>query len=85
MTLKKPLCSSINGLKEIFNICEDYAKDYNIFFIEKKCKSMYFGQNNIISMFNGIMIDYVEQRTNLKTKTKSDITRKNFNFTVACL
>ena len=71
----------------MLNTCEVYAKDYNILFNAKKSKLMYFGRNNIntnnmMSMSNGTMIDFVEQCTNLGTIIYSDITRKNVDFAV---
>ena len=48
---------------------------------------MYFGRNNIntnnmMSMSNGIRIDFVEQCTHLGTIIYSNITRKNVDFAV---
>ena len=48
---------------------------------------MYFGRNNIntnnmMSMSNCTMIDFVEQSTHLGTIIYSDITRKNVDFAV---
>ena len=48
---------------------------------------MYFGRsnintNNMMSMSNGTMIDFVEQYTHLGAIIYSDITRKNVDFAV---
>ena len=79
------LCLSLIGLKEMLNTCEVYAKDNNILFNAKKSKLMYFGRNNIntnnmMSMSNYTMIDFVEQCTYLGPIIYSDITRKNVDF-----
>ena len=71
----------------MLNTCEAYAKDYNILFSAKKCKLMHFGRNNIninnmMSMSNGTMSDFVEQCTHLETIIYSDITRKNVDFAI---
>ena len=81
------MCPSFTELKEMLNTCDVYAKDYNILFTTKKSKLMYFGRNNInsnnmMSMSNGTMIDFVEQCTHLGTIIYSDITRKNVDFAV---
>ena len=38
------LCPTLSGLQEMLNICEDYAKDYNILLNASKSKLMYFGK-----------------------------------------
>ena len=48
----------LSGLQEMLNICEDYAKDYNILFNASKSKLMYFGKNDdnchdLLVMSNG--------------------------------
>ena len=40
-----PLCLSLAGLKQMLNVCEDYAKEYNISFNASKSKLMHFGKN----------------------------------------
>ena len=59
------LCPTLSGLREMLNICEDYAKDYNILFNASKSKLMYFGNNDVnchdlLFMSNGRKIDYVQ-------------------------
>ena len=39
------LCPSLAGLKQMLNVCEDYAKEYNILFNASKSKLMHFGKN----------------------------------------
>ena len=41
------LCPTLSGLQEMLNVCEDFAKDYNILFNASKSKLMYFGKNNL--------------------------------------
>ena len=41
------LCPTLSGLQEMLNICEDYAKDYNILFNASKSKLMYLGKNDV--------------------------------------
>ena len=38
------LCPSLSGLKQMLNVCEDYAKEYNILFNASKSKLMHFGR-----------------------------------------
>ena len=66
------LCPTLSGLREMLNICEDYAKDYNILFNASKSKLMYFGKNDVnchdvLFMSNGSKIDYVQQCVHLGT------------------
>ena len=56
---------AIAGLKQMLNVCEDYAKEYNILFNASKSKLMHFGKNyvdaqHVLHMSNGSKIDYVE-------------------------
>ena len=44
------LCPTLSGLREMLNICEDYAKDYNILFNASKGKLMYFRKMMLIVM-----------------------------------
>ena len=78
------LCPTLNGLQEMLNICEDYAKDYNILFNDSKSKLMYFGKNDVnchdfLFMSNGSKIDYVKQCVHLGTTIFSDIYIKNID------
>ena len=41
------LCPTLSGLQEMLNVCEDFAKDYNILFNASKSKLMYFGKDNL--------------------------------------
>ena len=71
----------------MLNTCEIYAKDYNTLFSVEISKLMHFGRNiintnNIMSMSNGTMIDFVEQCTYLEKIIYSDIARKNVAFAV---
>ena len=61
---------------EMLNVCEDFAKDYNILFNASKSKLMYFGKNNLncenlLCMSNGSSIEFVEQCVHLGTKIYS--------------
>ena len=72
------LCPSLAGLKQMLNVCEDYAKEYNILFNASKSKLMHFGKNYydaqyVLHMSNGSKIDYVEQCIHLGTTLYSDI------------
>ena len=78
------LCPTLSGLQEMLNVCEDFAKDYNILFNASKSKLMYFGKNNLncenlLYMFNGSSIEFVEQCVHLGTKIYSDISKKNID------
>ena len=60
------LCPSFSGIKEMLNICEKYAKKYNILFNATKCQLLYFGKDSnndnvqpVLSMDNGKKIPYV--------------------------
>ena len=71
----------------MLNICEDYAKDYNILFNASKSKLMYFGKNDVnfhdlLFMSNGSKIDYVKQCVTLGTTIFSDISIKNIDSAV---
>ena len=78
------LCPTLSGLEEMLNVCEDFAKDYNILFNASKSKLMYFGKNNLncenlLCMSNGSSIEFVEQCVHLGTKIYSDISNKNID------
>ena len=78
------LCPTLSGLQEMLNVCEDFAKDYNILFNASKSKLMYFGKNNLncenlLCMSNGSSIEFVEQCVHLGTKIYSDISKKNID------
>ena len=78
------LCPTLSGLQEMLNVCEDFAKDYNILFNPSKSKLMYFGKNNLncenlLCMSNGSSIEFVEQCVHLGTKIYSDISKKNID------
>ena len=78
---------SITNWAKINAQYEVYAKDYNILFNAKKIKLMYCGRNNIntnniMSISNCTMIDFVWQCTHLGTIIYSDIARKNVEFAV---
>ena len=78
---------TLTGLKEMLNTCEVYAKGYTILFNAKNSIPMYFGRNNIntnniMSMSNGIMIDFVKRCTHLGTIIYSDITGNIVDFAV---
>ena len=71
----------------MLNTCEVYAKGYTILFNAKNSIPMYFGRNNIntnniMSMSNGIMIDFVKRCTHLGTIIYSDITGNIVDFAV---
>ena len=71
----------LSGLQEMLNVCEDFAKDYNILLNASKSKLMYFGKNNLncenlLFMSNGSSIEFVEQCVHLGTKIYSDISKK---------
>ena len=66
----------------MLNVCEDFAKDYNILFNASKNKLICFGKDNIncenlLCMSNGSSIAFVEQCLHLGTKFYSDISKKN--------
>ena len=68
----------------MLNICEDFAKDYNILFNASKCKLMYFKKDNInyenlLCMSNESSIEFVEQCVHLGTQIYSDIFKKNID------
>ena len=78
------LCPSLVGLKQMLNVCEDYAKECNILFNASKSKLMHFGNNyfgvqHVFQMFNGSKIDYIEQCVHLGTTLYSDISIRNIN------
>ena len=78
------LCPTLSGLQEMLNICEDYAKNYNILFNASKSKLMYFGKNDVnchdlLFMSNGSKIDYVKQCVHLGATIFSDISIKNID------
>ena len=78
------LCPSLAGLKQMLNVCEDYAKEYNILFNASKSKLMHFGKNyfdaqHVLHMSNGSKIDYVEQCVLSGTTLYSDISIRNIN------
>ena len=75
------LCPSLAGLKQMLNVCEDYAKEYNILFNASK---LHFGKNyldaqHVLHMSNGSKIDYVKQCVHLGTIVYSDISIRNDN------
>ena len=81
------LCPSLSGLKQMLNVCEDYAKEYTILFNASKSKLMhfeknYFGGQQVLHMSNGSKIDYVEQWVHLETTLYSDIYIRNLNNTI---
>ena len=52
------ICPSVTALKDMIEICEDYAKDHNILFNGKKSKYLIFGEykyNPIIKVNNEIV------------------------------
>ena len=60
------LCPSFTGIKEMLNICEKYARKYDILFKATKSQLLHFGKysNNdniqpVFSMDNGKKIPYV--------------------------
>ena len=59
-----PLYHSLPGLKEMLNVCEAYAREYNILFDASKCKLLYFvkvhfGMQYVLFMSNSNRIDYI--------------------------
>ena len=78
------LCPTLSGLQEMLNVCEDFAKDYNILLNASKSKLMYFGKDNLncenlLCMSNGSSIEFDEQYLHLGTKIYSDIYEKNID------
>ena len=78
------LCPTLSSLQEMLNVCEDFAKDYNILFNVSKSKLMNFGKNNLncenlLCMSNGSSIEFVEQCVHLGTKIYTDISKKNID------
>ena len=72
------LCPSLAGLIQMLDVCEDYAKEYNILFNASKSKLMHFGNNyfdaqHVLHVSNGSKIDYVEQCVHLGTTLYSGI------------
>ena len=68
----------------MLNVCEDYAKEYNILFNTSKSKLIQFGKNyfdaqHVLHMSNGSEFDYVEQCLQLGTTLYSDISVRNIN------
>ena len=68
----------------MLNVCEDYAKEYNILFNAPKNKLMHFGKNyfgeqHVLYMSNCSNIDFVEQCVHLGTTLYSDISIRNIN------
>ena len=66
------LCLSLAGLKQMLNVCEDYAKEFNILFNASKSKLMHFRKNyfdaqHVLHMSNDSKIDYVEQCVFMRT------------------
>ena len=78
------LCPWLAGLKQMLNVCEDYAKEYNILFNVSKSKLVHFGKTCfdgqlVLHMTNGRKIDYVKQCVHLETTLYSDISIRNSN------
>ena len=73
------LCPSLAGSKQMLNVCEDYAKENNITFLNySKSKLMHFGKKyfsgqHVLHISNDSKIDYVEQCVHLGTTLYSDI------------
>ena len=70
----------------MLNVCEDYAKEYNILFNASKSRLIHFGNNYFDAqhvlhtcMSNGSNIDYVDQCVHLGTTLYSDISIRNIN------
>ena len=78
------LCPSLACLKQMLNVCEDFANEYNILSNASKSKLMYYGKKyfdgqHALHMSNGSKIDYVEQCVHLGTTLYSDISIRNIN------
>ena len=66
------LCPSLTGIKEMLNICEKYARQYDILFNATKSQLLYFGKDSnndnvqpVLSMDNGKKIPYVPKYLHL--------------------
>ena len=87
------LCPSLEGLKEMLFLCEQYAIDYKIMFNSKKSKFMCFQKksdmttdfNNCISMKDGSSIEYVKECVHLGNTIYSDISLKCIDGSVSDL
>ena len=77
------LCPSFTGIKEILNICEKYARKYDILFNATKSQLLYFGKDsnndNVqpdLSMDNGKKIPYVTKCLHLGNSISTTCTQR---------
>ena len=78
------LCPSFTGIKEMLNICEKYARKYDILFNVTNSQLLYFGKdiNNdniqpVLSMDNGKKIPYVTKCLHLGNSISTTDTKRS--------
>ena len=78
------LCPSFTGIKEMLNICEKYARKYDILFNATKSQLLYFGKDSnndniqpVLSMDNGKKIPYVTKCLHLGNSISTTDTKRS--------
>ena len=78
------LCPSFAGIKEMLNICEKYARKYDILFNATKSQLLYFrkdGNNDnvqpVLSMDTGKKIPYVTKCLHLGNSISTTATQRS--------
>ena len=78
------LCPSFTGIKEMLNICEKYARKYDILFNATKSQLLYFGKDSnndnvqpVLSMDNGKKIPYVTKCLHLGNSISTTGTQRS--------
>ena len=78
------LSPSSSGIKEMLNICEKYARKYDILFNATKVQFLYFGKDSnsdnvqpVLSMDNGKKIPYVTKCLHLGNSISTTCTQRS--------
>ena len=78
------LCPSFSCIKEMLNICEKYARQYDILFNATKSQLLYFGKDSnndnvqpVLSMDNGKKIPYVTKCLHLGNSISTTCTQRS--------
>ena len=78
------LCPSFTGIKEMLNICEKYARQYDILFNATKNQLLYFGKDSnndnvqpVLSKDNGKKIPYVTKCLHLGNSISTTCTQRS--------
>ena len=78
------LCPSFTGIKKMLNICEKYARKYDILFNATKSQLLYFGKDSnndnvqpVLSMDNGKKISYVIKCLHLGNSIRTTGTQRS--------